>query len=160
MRKLLLFLIITSAVMTARSQGDKYFTEKQYNVAIAAYKEEVDKAPEKYLNLAKSYFAVKDFTNAIIAMDNYKSKFGKADTAYANWFIDILKRDDSEVPMRPTQGEVNTKGTESVPRISSDGKRLYFKGVDREGGLGGEDIWYSDRQPDGNLGQAGIIYRT
>lgn len=113
----------------------------------------MDKAPEKYLNLAKSYFAVKDFTNAIIAMDNYKSKFGKADTAYANWFIDILKRDDSEVPMRPTQGEVNTKGTESVPRISSDGKRLYFKGVDREGGLGGEDIWYSDRQPDGTWGK-------
>ena len=64
----------------------------------------------------------------------------------------MLNRDDSEVPMRDIAGKVNTKGTESVPRISSDGKRLYFKSVDREGGLGGEDIWYSDKQADGTWG--------
>ena len=135
------------------SQGDKYFNEKQYKVAIAAYNEEVKSKPEKYFQLAKSYFGAKDFRNAIIAMENYKDKYAKADTAYANWFIKILKRSDSEVPMRPLKGEINTKITESVPRISSNGKRLYFKSVDREGGYGGEDIWYSDKQADGSWGK-------
>ncbi|MCF8297737.1 MAG: OmpA family protein [Saprospiraceae bacterium] len=135
------------------AQGDKYFKEKQYKVAIAAYTEEVKSDAGKYYNLAKSYFAVKDFTNAIIAMEKYKEKYSKADTAYANWFIDILKRNDSEVPMRQVPGLVNSEKTESVPRISADGKRLYFKSVDREGGKGGEDIWYSIKQADGSWGK-------
>lgn len=137
----------------AFAQGDKYFKEKQYKVAIAAYSEEVKSDAGKYFNLAKSYFAVKDFTNAIIAMEKYKEKYSKADTAYANWFIDILKRSDSEVPMRQVPGEINSPKTESVPRISADGKRLYFKSVDRDGGKGGEDIWYSIKQADGSWGK-------
>lgn len=151
-RIVLLFVLSLFLYHFSDAQGDKYFAEKQYSVAIAAYKDEVEKSPDKYLNLAKSYFAVKDFENAKIAMEMYKAKYAKADTVYAKWFVDMLKRDDSAVPMRDLQGKVNTKGTESVPRISADGKRLYFKSVDREGGLGGEDIWYSDKQPDGTWG--------
>ncbi|OFX59511.1 MAG: hypothetical protein A2046_11965 [Bacteroidetes bacterium GWA2_30_7] len=145
------FLVLFSILASA--QGDKYFEEKQYKVAVAAYTEEVKTKPEKYLNLAKSYFGAKDFKNAIIAMEEYKAKYPKADSAYADWFIEMLKRPDSEVPMRPVQGAINTAGAESVPRISSDGKRIYFKGTDREGGLGGEDIWYSDKQADNTWGK-------
>jgi len=84
MKKLFLFLfLVISTFNYLSAQGDKYFTEKQYSVAIAAYKEEVEKSPDKYLNLAKSYFAVKDFENAKIAMEMYKAKYAKADTVYA-----------------------------------------------------------------------------
>ncbi len=37
---------------------------------------------------------------------------------------------------------INTKGWESQPSISSDGKTIYFSS-DRKGGLGGYDIWKS-----------------
>lgn len=140
------------------AQGDKYFTEKQYKLAIVVYETEVATKPEKYMNLAKSYFGVKEFKNAVIAMENYKAKFPKGDTAYANWFIAMLKRPDSEVPMRPVAGAVNTAGAEAVPRISSDGKRLYFKATDRTGGFGGEDIFYSDKLADGTWG-APVLFK-
>ncbi len=139
------------------SQGDKYFKNKQYSVAIAAYTEEVGAKPQKYLNLAKSYFGVKNFPAAIEAMENYKTKFAKADKAYADWFIAMLKRNDSESPMFPIKGAVNAAGNEAVPRISSDGNRLYFKAEDRKGGLGGEDIFYSDKLADGTWGEPAVF---
>jgi outer membrane protein OmpA-like peptidoglycan-associated protein/tetratricopeptide (TPR) repeat protein len=44
---------------------------------------------------------------------------------------------------------INTKGWESQPSLSSDGKTLYFVS-DRRGGYGSYDIWKSDIQTDGN----------
>lgn len=154
---LTLFSILAlSSIVSA--QGDKYFKDKQYKMAVVAYEVEVGSKPEKYLSLAKSYFGAKDYKNAVVAMENYKSKYPKGDTAYANWFITMLKRNDSEVPMRPLEGAVNTSGEEAVPRISSNGKRLYFKGVDRTGGFGGEDIYYSDKLADGTWG-APVLFK-
>lgn len=43
---------------------------------------------------------------------------------------------------------INTDAFESQPSFSSDGKTLYFVS-NRLGGLGGNDIWYSQRQSDG-----------
>lgn len=152
-KQLLLLSSLFMVSIFSFSQGDKYFKNKQYSVAIAAYTEEVASKPQNYLNLAKSYFGVKNFPAAIEAMENYKAKYPKADKAYADWFIAILKRNDSESPMQAIKGPVNTAGTESVPRISSDGNRLYFKSEDRNGGMGGEDIWYSDKLADGTWGE-------
>lgn len=140
------FLLLSTATF---AQGDRYFKNKQYSVAIAAYTEEVNAKPEKYLQLAKSYFGVKNFPAAIAAMESYKTKFPKGDIVYANWFLEMLKRNDSESPMQLVKGAINTSGSESVPRISADGNRLYFKSIDRAGGMGGEDIWYSDKLTDG-----------
>jgi outer membrane protein OmpA-like peptidoglycan-associated protein len=148
---LLICLLLISSF--AFAQGDTYFRNRQYLVAVSAYSQEVNSKPEKYLNLAKAHFALKQFPEAIAAMENYKSKYKKADLAYANWFIEVLKRNDSEVPVIPVTGAINTSGTESVPRISGDGKRLYFKSEDRSGGTGGEDIWYSDKNEDGTWSQ-------
>ena len=44
---------------------------------------------------------------------------------------------------------INTKGWESQPSLSSDGKTLYFVS-DRRGGYGSYDIWKSNIQTDGN----------
>ena len=158
MKKKVVFInLLLFTVISVFAQGDKYFNEKQYRTAIAAYNLEVITSPEKYLNLAKSYFAVKDFPNAIDAMKQYKEKYPKADIAYANWFIDILNRPDVEVPMKPIEGLINTSASESVPRISADGKILYFKGADRPNGVGGEDIYYSEKQEDGTWGKPKVF---
>ncbi len=84
-------------------------------MAIAAYTDEVKTNPEKYFNLAKSYFGIRNFPAAIEAMENYKSKYAKANVAYADWFIALLKRNDSESVVLPVKGLINTSGSESVP---------------------------------------------
>lgn len=43
---------------------------------------------------------------------------------------------------------VNTRGWESQPSLSADGKTLYFV-AERAGGIGGRDIWISRRTEDG-----------
>lgn len=44
--------------------------------------------------------------------------------------------------------EINSEADELGPEVSSDGERLFFYS-DREGGLGGFDLWVSARQADG-----------
>lgn len=46
---------------------------------------------------------------------------------------------------------VNSQGRDYAPFVSADGNTLYFAS-DREGGLGGQDIWISRRGPDGHWG--------
>ncbi len=46
---------------------------------------------------------------------------------------------------------VNTVSWDSQPFLSSDGKTLYFTSR-RQGGIGGSDIWMSEKQADGNWG--------
>ncbi len=45
---------------------------------------------------------------------------------------------------------INTAGSEYVPVLSSDGKIMYFVGSDREDNYAAEDIFYTERQPDGS----------
>ncbi len=55
--------------------------------------------------------------------------------------------------MRPLQGELNTDKWESQVSVSCDGNTLYFAS-NRPGGLGGTDLWLSERQPNGAWGPA------
>jgi outer membrane protein OmpA-like peptidoglycan-associated protein/Tol biopolymer transport system component len=43
---------------------------------------------------------------------------------------------------------INTAGWESQPSLSADGKTLFFVS-EKAGGIGGKDIWVSNRQPNG-----------
>jgi outer membrane protein OmpA-like peptidoglycan-associated protein/tetratricopeptide (TPR) repeat protein len=47
---------------------------------------------------------------------------------------------------------VNTEAWESAPCLSPDKRALYFAS-NRPGGMGGNDIWVSRRQPDGSWGE-------
>ena len=46
---------------------------------------------------------------------------------------------------------INTPGFETFACISKDGNTLYFVS-DRQGGIGGRDIWYSNKLPNGQWG--------
>ena len=51
------------------------------------------------------------------------------------------------VPELFAPGVISTGDDESHPEFSPDGSSLYF-GSEREGGVGGSDIWFSRRQGD------------
>jgi len=51
-------------------------------------------------------------------------------------------------PAPPLHGSINSNAEEEHASFSPDGERIYLSS-DRRGGEGGMDIWYSDRQADG-----------
>ena len=55
-------------------------------------------------------------------------------------------------PAQPVHGAINSGSNEEHASFSPDGNRIYFSS-DRRGGEGGLDIWYSDRQADGQWGE-------
>lgn len=74
------------------------------------------------------YLSIKDRSNENESFDIYKSIKGKFD----DWGeLKLLK------------GFINSKYAEIEPAFSANNKRIYFSS-DREGGLGGFDIWYSN----------------
>ncbi len=154
MKKLILFfgvIIITSAVLKAQT-GDEYFDKKEYASAIAKYEQEVKSSPEKYFNMAKSYFALMEFDKAIAAIESYKSEYNKADKSLADQWIELLSRDDDYIEVNNMGSPVNTSVGDYFPYVSKDGKTLYFTSYDREGGYGGGGILVWHQKAGGERG--------
>ena len=53
---------------------------------------------------------------------------------------------------QPLHGAINTNANEEHASFSPNGNRIYLT-TDRRGGVGGLDIWYSDKQGDGQWGE-------
>jgi outer membrane protein OmpA-like peptidoglycan-associated protein len=67
---------------------------------------------------------------------------------YDNGDIYVSKYVDGKYQPATKVKALNTKKWESHASISADGKRIYFTSL-RKGGEGGLDIWYSDRDEEG-----------
>ncbi len=76
---------------------------------------------------------------------NRKDGYGSCDLYYSE------VRDGRWTPPANIGTPINSRGWESQPSISADGKALYFTS-NRKGGNGGRDIWVSYRQKDGKWG--------
>jgi outer membrane protein OmpA-like peptidoglycan-associated protein len=48
---------------------------------------------------------------------------------------------------------INTRGSEYLPIVTADGKTMYFVGSSRTDNFRHEDVFYSERQPDGAWGE-------
>lgn len=149
-KSLLTFIVFTFLLTNSFSQsGDKYFESKDYANAVRYYEKEVSVKPQAYLNLGKSFFALKEFEKAAEALRNYKEKYPQSDKAYVDQFVTLLERNDDPVRLENMGAVINASGDDYFPVISQDGKTFYFTSVDRSGGYGGEDIWYSNVKADG-----------
>ncbi len=62
-------------------------------------------------------------------------------------YVSHLKEDGTWTKPKSLGSIINTKGDENGPFLAADGKTLYFSS-NREGGLGSNDIWMSQRQDD------------
>lgn len=75
-----------------------------------------------------------------------KNGYGSCDL----YFSEV--RDGRWTPAANIGAPINSRGWESQPSISADGKALYFAS-ERAGGQGGIDIWVSKRKSDGKWGK-------
>lgn len=112
------------------------------------------KSASLYLDMASILIKQQKFEEAAQAYKDYLEADPNADKAYYQDVIDILLRDDKPVKIANLGSNVNSSAGEYFPRVSPDGKTLYFTGYDRTGGYGGEDTWVSKKQSDGSWGKA------
>jgi hypothetical protein len=88
----------------------------------------------------------------------------KADSAYVTTSDQGSKIDT--IPWtraKPLAGRINTEWNEGSPRISKDGKTIYFARCGAPDGYGNCDLYVSKKQPDGTWGKAhnlGIYVNT
>jgi OmpA-OmpF porin, OOP family len=83
--------------------------------------------------------------------------FGPLFPNEAVWVKDITELvDGPDNGIRPVRlsDMVNSKGDEYIPTLSFSGNTLAFCGTDRKDGISGEDIYFSERDKDGNWGKA------
>src|SRR5688572_3858579 len=138
---LLIVALLFCSTLALAQNGDAYFEKDDYQNAIRAYRSEVKGNPSLYFNMARAYFALQDFDAAILALESWKSKDPKCDHTKADKWLTLLRRDDQPVKIENMGITINTADDQYIPRVSADGKTLYFLSDGREGGVGGEDIW-------------------
>lgn len=152
-KALLVIWVLLGIGLNVKAQnGDKFFENKDYRSAVLAFEKEAAKSPEKYFNLAKAHIALMQFDDAAIALKNYIDKNGDSEDVNAKALLALVEREDDPVRVNNLGSNVNESVGEYLPVVSSDGKRLYFCSNGRDGGLGGEDIWFCDKLEDGTWG--------
>ncbi|MFN3950969.1 MAG: OmpA family protein [Thermaurantimonas sp.] len=149
MKQKIILLALCASFAVHSQSGSSFMKKGDYRAAAYAFENEVAQKPERYFDLAKAYFMMRDFDRASEALEQYKQKDPKAKTSEADWWLSMLRRGDEPVKPVHLGDSINTSVPEMLPLISRDGKRIFFAGRKRAGGAGGYDIWYSDRRDDG-----------
>ena len=94
--------------------------------------------------MAGYYVASRQWDQAAETYNRYRSYFPGM-TARFDRIIAILKAEDSSKITNLGPG-INTRAGEFMPLTSTDDRSLYFTGMNRMGGQGGEDIFVSTRE--------------
>ncbi|MBO6522363.1 MAG: OmpA family protein [Balneolaceae bacterium] len=130
--------------------ADDLFESGKYQSAANAYERLAVSDPEYFKNAAESYTALQDWDKAIENYRLYINRYSGADKAKVEKIIELLEAPDEEIYIDNLGANVNSDLDEFLPRISSDGSRMYFYSTDRSNGFGGGDVWYSSKQSNGN----------
>jgi len=105
------------------------------------------KAPDE-----EAFVALQRMTELDIDMENYDAAINTYER-YRCYFPkmgrrldkieNLLKAPKRKLVVNNLGSDINTQFTEAVPVLSADGKTLYFCGLDRPDGYGGEDLYVS-----------------
>ena len=98
---IILFALVFSGLTYAQtttpvSKGMTYFNNKDYFNASLEFEKESKTNPNAYLNLAKSYFGLKKFNEALEALKMYKAQGSNINTNNVNEFLALLERMDDD----------------------------------------------------------------
>lgn len=140
---------VSIAISVSAQKGNEFFEDNDYYTASQHYEKEAKSDPALYFKLAQCYFALKDFDNAIVAIQKYLEKDPNADKKKGNEWLELLQRNDDPVEVTNMGSIINSSAGEGHPVISRDGKTLYFTGDEKAGGYGGEDVWFTTKDSAG-----------
>ncbi len=85
---------------------------------------------------------LENYEAAIATYKKYRSLFPKMGRRFDK-IENLLREPKKKLIVKNLGPEINTQFTEAVPIISADGRTLYFCGLDRPDGYGGEDVYIS-----------------
>lgn len=146
----LLLLLAGLPFITHAQDAEELFENGKYQSAANAYEAMATSNAMYYMNVAQSYTALKQWDKAIENYQRYMSQYSGADKMKIQQIIAMLEEPDEEVYIDNLGPNVNSGLDEFLPRISSDGNRMYFYSTDRASGFGGGDVWYSNREANGD----------
>lgn len=129
--------------------ADELFESGKFRLAANQYEVLASSSPAYYEDAAKSYTALKEWDKAIQMYTKYLNQYSKANKIQVSKTIELLRAPEEEVFIDNVGSNINSNIDEFLPRISSDGNRMYFYSTDRSDGFGGGDVWYSNKTADG-----------
>lgn len=90
----------------------------------------------------------KDWAMALETVEQYAEAFGK-DEAYQNVLKVLRNTDEEDLFAEAFPEGINTPNNEYSPVMTADENTLYFVSTGRKENIGGEDVFYSEKQEDG-----------
>lgn len=142
--------VLAFSSISIAQTADELFESGKYKLAANEYEIMATSNPDYYEDVAKSYTALKEWDKAIEMYTRYMNQYSGADKAKVSKVIELLRAPEEEVFIDNVGPNINSNLDEFLPRISSDGNRMYFYSTDRANGFGGGDVWYSNKAGDGN----------
>lgn len=97
--------------------------------------------------MAGYYVAQRQWTQAVETYERYRSLFPTMGKRFDK-IISILQQTDTAIIFN-IGPNINTMAGEFMPLVSADDQSLFFTGMTRSGGQGGEDIFLSERSGEG-----------
>ncbi len=126
-------------IFTRRERGDEDLMISHKKEGVWTEAKPIPNVNTQYNEGAETISA--DGKYMVLTACNRADGFGSCDLYYAEF------GQNGWTTPKNIGNTINTKGWESQPSLSADGRKLYFSSA-REGGLGGHDIWLSTREKD------------
>ena len=139
--------------------AEKLLMHMRYNPDFEEYyKKYVDLAaplPLAYvavLRMMSQYLDFGRWNEAAEILKEYRDKFPQQ-RAGIDKTIAILNDKTTKTASKSFSDAINSEGDEYAPVLTADGRTLYFCGHGRKDNIGGEDMFVSEKQPDGKWGK-------
>ena len=128
------------------------YTEKRGMLNVIMYSRKERDVWQHPIDITGMINAGDDCSTCALNADGTELYLYKNDMFDGNIYVSTLVG-DAWTPIQKLNRNINTKYYESHASVSPDGKKLYFTS-NREGGLGGLDIYVSERDASGDWGPA------
>ena len=141
--------------LSIAEMSTKLMMNRRYNPEYEQYyKQYIDKAaplPLAYvavLRMVSEYLDFGRWNEAATVLNSYRNQFPNfADDIDKT--IAILRQKSTKTASKSFSNRINTPADEYAPVLTADGYTLYFCGHSRADNLGGEDVYVSEKKPDG-----------
>lgn len=130
------------------SANNKTFNTTQNTILSSSQSDSLSGLKKLLTETAREFIRLKQWEQAIETYEQYLESFPEEKSTILK-LIDILEEPEMNVKVENLGSNINSIYYEYYPIISTDGNSLYFTSRNRPGGMGGEDVWVSQKLKDG-----------